>query len=181
MNQSVIEGHSQSKKIKKIPSLSMAPHWQMLEAILKPMAYYRRCFLHNSGVIRVKMSPTLPPQQVLISDPSVIKDLINEDGGRCISAPGQLNGLLSQVVGQHSIILLAPAVHRQRRKLLTPPFHGERLKAYGQLISGLAEQTLKDLKVGDVFDARERMQGITMRVILTAVFGLYEGETFRRI
>lgn len=181
MNQSVIQGHSQSEEIKKIPSLSIAPYWQMLEAILKPIAYYRRCFLHNSGVIRVKMSPTLPPQQVLISDPSVIKDLINEDGGRCISAPGQLNGLLSQVVGQHSIILLAPAAHRQRRKLLTPPFHGERLKAYGQLISALAEQTLKDLKVGDVFDARERMQGITMRVILTAVFGLYEGETFRRI
>ena len=181
MNQSVIEGDFQKMTEISIPKLSMAPHWQMLEAVLRPIAYYRRCFLHNSGVIRVKMSPTLPPQQVLISDPSVIKELINEDGGRCVSAPGQLNGLLSQVVGKHSIILLAPAIHRQRRKLLTPPFHGERLKAYGQLISSLADQTLEDLKVGDVFEARDQMQGITMRVILTAVFGLHEGDAFRRI
>ena len=181
MNQSVIKGDFQSTQGKAIPALSMAPHWQMLEAILRPIAYYRRCFFRNSGVVRVRMSPTLPPQQVLISDPSVIKELINEDGGRHITAPGQLNGLLSQVLGKHSIILLAPATHRQRRKLLTPPFHGERLKAYGQLISSLADQSLIDLNVGDVFDAREQMQGITMRVILTAVFGLHEGDAFRQL
>ncbi len=181
MNQSVIEGDFQNTQGKAIPTLSMAPHWQMLEAILRPIAYYRRCFFRNSGVVRVRMSPTLPPQQVLISDPSVIKELINEDGGRQITAPGQLNGLLSQVLGKHSIILLAPAAHRQRRKLLTPPFHGERLKAYGQLIASLADQALMDLHVGDVFDVREQMQGITMRVILTAVFGLHEGDSFRKI
>ncbi|WP_413429889.1 cytochrome P450 [Synechococcus sp. Cu2B8-bc1011] len=181
MSQSLIEGDFQNAQGMAIPTLPIAPHWQMLEAILRPIAYYRRCFLRNSGVVRVKMSPTLPPQQVLISDPSVIKELINEDGGRCISAPGELNGLLSQVLGKHSIILLAPATHRERRKLLTPPFHGERLKAYGQLISALAKKALMDRNVGDVFDAREQMQGITMRVILTAVFGLHEGDAFRRI
>ena len=37
------------------------------------------------------------------------------------------------------------------------------------------------LKTGDVFDARERMQSITMRVILTAVFGLHEGEDYRHL
>ena len=148
MNQSFIEGDFQNAQGMAIPTLPIAPHWQMLEAILRPIAYYRRCFLRNSGVVRVKMSPTLPPQQVLISDPSVIKELINEDGGRYISAPGELNGLLSQVLGKHSIILLAPVTHRERRKLLTPPFHGERLKAYGQLISALAKKALMDRNVG---------------------------------
>ncbi len=166
---------------KRIPELSLAPHWQMLEVILRPIAYYRRCFRQHPGVVRVRMSPTLPPQQVLISDPAVIKDLINEDGGPAISAPGSLNGLLSQVLGKHSIILLEPAPHRQRRKLLTPPFHGERLKAFGRLITALAEQAMADLQPGDAFDARTRMQSITMRVILTAVFGLHEGEAMRRL
>lgn len=129
----------------------------------------------------MRMSPTLPLQQALISDPAVIKDLISEDGGSCVSAPGRLNGLLSQVVGQHSIILLAPTAHRQRRKLLTPPFHGERLKAYGHLIVSLAEQSMEDVLLGDVVDVRERMQAITMQVILTAVFGFDEGESFQQI
>lgn len=164
-----------------IPELSIAPIRQMLEAILRPIAYYRRCFRRHPGVVRVRLSPTLPPQQVLISDPAVIKDLISEDGGPAISAPGSLNGLLSQVLGQHSIILLEPAPHRQRRKLLTPPFHGERLKAFGRLITALAEEAMADLQPGDVFDARMRMQRITMRVILTAVFGLHEGESMRRL
>lgn len=166
---------------RRIPTLSQAPVLQMLEAILRPIAYYRRCLSGTLGVMRVRMSPTLPPQQVLISDPAVIKDLINEDGGPCVTAPGALNGLLSQVVGKHSIILLAPAPHRQRRKLLTPPFHGERLKAYGQLIGSLAEQSLQDLQVGEVVDVREQMQAITMRVILTAVFGFHEGAAYRQI
>ena len=166
---------------RRIPTLSVPPVWQMLEAILRPIAYYRRCFRGTRGVVRVRMSPTLPPQQVLISDPAVIKDLMNKDGGPCVSAPGRLNGLLSQVVGQHSIILLARTPHLQRRKLLTPPFHGERLKAYGHLIFSLAEQSMKDVLLGDVLDVRERMQTITMQVILTAVFGFDEGESFQQV
>ncbi len=125
------------QKGRDIPILSVAPFWQMLEAILRPISYYRRCFRKHPGIVRVSISPTLPPQQVLINDPQVIEALIREDGGRSISAPGRLNGLLAQVVGQHSIILLEPSPHRQRRKLLTPPFHGERLRAYGQLITSL--------------------------------------------
>jgi cytochrome P450 len=85
------------------------------------------------------------------------------------------------MLGQQSIILLAPAQHRQRRRLLTPPFHGERLKAFGSLITSLATEAMADLQPGDVFDARTRMQRITMRVILTAVFGLHEGEAMRRL
>ena len=165
----------------QIPELARAPIQQTLEAILRPIAYYRRCFRRHPGVVRVRMSPTLPPQQVLINDPVVIKDLINEDGSGAISAPGSLNGLLSQMLGQQSIILLAPAQHRQRRRLLTPPFHGERLKAFGNLITSLATEAMADLQPGDVFDARTRMQRITMRVILTAVFGFHEGEAMRRL
>lgn len=166
---------------KPIPILPVVPFRQMLEAIMRPISYYRRCFRWHPGVVRVRMSPTLPPQQVLISDPAVIKDLISEDGGVIISAPGSLNGLLSQVLGKHSIILLASAPHRQRRKLLTPPFHGERLRAYGSLITALTVEAMADLQLDDVFDARTRMQRITMRVILTAVFGLHEGESMRRL
>ncbi len=164
-----------------IPTLSTPSHWQMLEAIFRPIAYYRRCFLHNTGVVRVKMSPRLPPQQILVSDPTVIKQLMDQDGGGNVTAPGELNGLLSQVLGENSIILLAPEQHRRRRRLLTPPFHGERLKAYGRLILDLTHQTFADLNIGDVFDAREQMQRITMRVILTAVFGLHEGDAFRSL
>jgi cytochrome P450 len=118
---------------------------------------------------------------VLISDPLCLQELMARDGGRDISAPGHLNGLLAQVVGEQSLLMLEPAPHRRRRRLLTPPFHGERLKAYGALITALTRAALADLAVGEVFEARPRMQTITMRVILTAVFGLHEGARYRRL
>lgn len=164
-----------------IPSLAVSAREQTLQAILDPIGYYRRCFAAHPGMVRVRMSPTLPPQQVLINDPQALQELISLDTGRGISAPGRLNALLAQVVGAQSIILLEPQPHRARRRLLTPPFHGERLKAYGDLVIGLSREALADLRPGDAFEARERMQQITMRVILQAVFGLHEGTRYRQL
>jgi len=164
-----------------LPHLAVSPRRQVLQAIVDPIGYHRRCFAAHNGVVRVHMSPTLPPRQVLINDPAVLQELMIRDGSRALSAPGHLNSLLAQVVGERSILMLEPAPHRARRRLLTPPFHGERLKAYGQLIQGLSREVLADLQQGQVFDARQRMQRITMRVILSAVFGLHEGERYRRL
>lgn len=164
-----------------IPELQRGRRRQILQGIVDPIGYFRRCFSAHPGVVRVHLSPTLPPQQVLVNDPAVLQELFNYDGGRGISAPGSLNQLLAQVVGEHSILMLEPVPHRRRRRLLTPPFHGERLRAYGTLIIGLTGSAMADLRPGDGFDARERMQRITMGVILTAVFGLHEGARYRRL
>lgn len=175
------EGPSETRLASDIPVLARGKRRQVLQAILDPIGYYRRCFQAHPGLVRVHLSPTLPPQQVLINDPAVLQELMTRDTGRGISAPGSLNGLLAQVVGEHSILMLEPGPHRERRRLLTPPFHGERLKAYGQLIITLTDQVMADLQPGDRFDARERMQQITMRVILSAVFGLCDGERYRQL
>jgi len=164
-----------------IPSLAMSARAQTLQAIVDPIGYYRRCFAAHPGMVRVQMTPTLPPRQVLINDPQALQELLNLDGGRGISAPGHLNQLLAQVVGEQSILMLEPQPHRARRRLLTPPFHGERLRAYGDLVIGLTREALTDLAPGERFDARQRMQQITMRVILQAVFGLHAGERYRQL
>ena len=164
-----------------IPTLADPHSRQMVQAIVDPLGYYRRCFRAHNGVVRVHMVPGLSPQQVLINDPAVLQELMGRDNGRGISAPGHLNDLMEQVVGQHSLMLLEPAPHRARRRLLTPPFHGERLKAYGALIQSIARQLFAELAPGQVWDARTEMQRITMRVILSAVFGIHEGERYRRL
>ncbi|WP_191964842.1 cytochrome P450 [Synechococcus sp. RSCCF101] len=164
-----------------IPALELGARTQTLQVVLDPIGYYRRCFQAHDGAVRVRMSPTLPPQQVLINDPAILQELMGRDAGRGITAPGRLSGLLAQVVGEQSILLLEPRPHRARRKLLTPPFHGERLRAYGQTVIGLTRAAMADLSPGMRFDARERMQTITMGVILSAVFGLSEGQRHQRL
>ena len=40
--------------------------------------------------------------------------------------------MLGPVVGERSVLLLDGAEHLRQRKLLLPPFHGERMRAYAR-------------------------------------------------
>jgi cytochrome P450 len=60
-----------------------------------------------------------------------------------------------------------------------PPFHGERLKVYDQLIRDSAQAALDALPKGEPFAVRKLTQQISLRVILRAVFGLEGGDRAR--
>jgi cytochrome P450 len=62
-----------------------------------------------------------------------------------------------------------------------PPFHGEQMRSYGQLISDITEDVMREWIVGKSFSVRESMQAISMRTILWAVFGLAEGLRYRQL
>ncbi len=81
----------------------------------------------------------------------------------------------------YSLLLLDSTPHQRQRQLLMPPFHGERMQAYGKLICNVAEQVASNWEVEQVFSMRESVQQISLKVILQAVFGLYEGERYSRL
>ena len=85
------------------------------------------------------------------------------------------------MTGTQSVFGLSGEQHRRARQLLMPPFHGERMRSYGELIYGLTEQVMHEIKPGQPFVARKPMQTISMRVILRAVFGLAEGTRYERL
>jgi cytochrome P450 len=107
--------------------------------------------------------------------------LLTHDNTDHLSAPGELNALGEAVFGKNSVLLLSGKQHQQRRKLIMPPFHGERMKAYGELICKITRDVMESYRDGQLFYARTAMQTITMRVILQAVFGLYEGSRYQRL
>jgi cytochrome P450 len=71
--------------------------------------------------------------------------------------------------------------HQRQRRLLMPPFHGERMRTYGKLICDITEQVMSQWKIGEPFYVRSSMQEISLRVILQAVFGLHEGQRFDQL
>jgi cytochrome P450 len=71
--------------------------------------------------------------------------------------------------------------HQQQRRLLTPPFHGERMRAYGQLICDITQQVINQWTIAKPFNLRSSMQEISLQVILRAVFGLNEGARFQQL
>ena len=64
---------------------------------------------------------------VLISDPAAIKALYTE---RAHGLPPGRNIVLEPILGSRSLLLLEGADHLARRKLMLPPFHGERMRSY---------------------------------------------------
>ena len=64
---------------------------------------------------------------VMISDPAAIKALYTERDTGCRPAA---TSILEPILGSRSLLLLEGAEHLARRKLMLPPFHGERMRSY---------------------------------------------------
>lgn len=116
---------------------------------------------------------------VVVADPALVKQVFMASTDDLLN----IKPNLSRVLGPGSIFALDRAPHRNRRKLLTPPFHGKSITNYEQIIE---EETLREAAnwpVGEEFRTLEPMMRITLNVILRAVFGAegVELEYLRRL
>jgi cytochrome P450 family 110 len=78
------------------------------------------------------------------------------------------------LLGRHSLILQDDAEHRRSRKLLAPPFRGERMRAYGELLCARTVDEAGRLVPGTSFVAQELARRVTLDVIVRCVFGIRE-------
>jgi unspecific monooxygenase len=117
---------------------------------------------------------------IFVNHPQAIQDILTSDRKRFI-APGEANRILSPLIGDYSVIMLDGDRHKRRRQLLMPSFHGERMRAYGDLIGQLTEKVMNKLPIAQPLSARSAMQEISLQVILEAVFGVCEGERFEHL
>jgi cytochrome P450 family 135 len=107
---------------------------------------------------------------VIISDPQDIKQMFTGDPE--ILRAGEGNAITEPVAGPESLLTLDGSRHMHRRKLMLPPFHGERLAVYEQLIGQIADEEIDSWSPGAIFPIHEALQRITLAVILRAVFGI---------
>ena len=114
-------------------------------------------------------------ENVFVSDPATIKEIFARDR-RGNGMPSSRDLLLKPVMGPRSVLLLEGDEHMRIRKLMLPPFHGERMRAYTEAIEAATERELANWRVGETFALHASMQAITLEVILSAVFGVSEGE-----
>ena len=117
--------------------------------------------------------PTLGPV-VVTTSPPLIKRVFTADPE--VLQAGQGNRPLAVLLGPGSLLLLDGAEHLRQRRLLLPPFHGERLERYRDLIDDLADQALDRWPVGEPFALLPRMQELMLEIILRVVLGVREAE-----
>ena len=116
---------------------------------------------------------------VIIGDPHAIGEIFSQEAKQFDVGRG--NTLAIPLLGQNSLMLMDGDRHRRERKLLMPPFHGERLQTYAKQICQITEQVASQWQVGQPFVARTAMQKISLEVIVQIVFGLSEGERYEQL
>jgi cytochrome P450 family 135 len=122
--------------------------------------------------------PSFPPL-VYVAAPDLVKRVFA--GDPAVFHAGEANAMvLEPALGPHSVLTLDEGEHMRQRKLLLPPFHGESIRRYGEVIQEIAERDVESWPVGTTFALRPRTQRITLDVILRAVFGIRDPERFER-
>lgn len=111
---------------------------------------------------------------VLTSDPDAVKTVFTADPDHLLA--GKNNSILQPILGDRSVLLLDGREHLRQRRLLLPPFHGERMQGYAETMRDVADRGLASLPRNRSFAAQPAMQAITLEVILRTVFGLTEAD-----
>jgi cytochrome P450 len=100
-------------------------------------------------------------RQIFTADPALFTAAAADSFGRVIRT---------------SVLVTSGATHQRQRRLLMPPFHGQRMRSYGNLMKAAAAQWAARLPLEAPFAMIETTQAITLDVIIEAVFGVDAGD-----
>ena len=125
------------------PGPTEAPAIQTARWLLRPIAFMESCRRRYGDAFGVHFLGFERPM-VMLSDPEAIRALYtaHEHG----LPPGRSIALLP-VMGPGSVLLLEGQEHLARRKLMLPPFHGERMRAYETTVREVTERELDSWSV----------------------------------
>jgi cytochrome P450 len=116
---------------------------------------------------------------VYVARPDLVKEVFT--GAPSIFHAGEANAtVLEPALGPNSVLTLDDAPHMRQRKLLLPPFHGERVQRYGELIVEMTRREMESWPRDEEFALRPHTTRITLAVIMRAVFGVHDEERLAR-
>jgi len=136
--------------------------------LLQPGKFLEDCRDRYSTPFTVRLSSQRTI--VITDDPAVIKQVFTSDPTKLLA--GVANVVLQPLLGPRSVLTLDDPEHMRQRKLLLPPFHGERMELYAEAVNDAAERTIAGWPVGEPFAVQPSMQAMTLEVIMRAVFGV---------
>jgi cytochrome P450 len=146
----------------KLPPVVQAVAWAR-----RPLPFLERCQKHfgDTFTIRVRHAGTW----VILADPEDVKRVFTAD--HSVLGVGLANSVLGPLLGPRSVMLLEEPEHVRRRRLMLPPFHGERMKGYAGMMREIARREVATWPVGEPFELWPRMQEVTLEAIMRVVFG----------
>jgi cytochrome P450 family 110 len=164
--------------VKQINKLKSPKFIQQIHSTLKPMDFLDNCAKNYGDLFFTNTFGDL--ETLVVSHPQDLQELFNPNN-KILDAPGAANEIFKPQLGDNSLIVQDGERHQKQRKLMTPPFHGERMFDYGEQICEITQQTIQNLKRDETFIARHLSEDITMQIILKVVFGIDEELKFEKL
>jgi cytochrome P450 family 110 len=108
---------------------------------------------------------------VMVNNPAGAQAVFSADPDTFVTFGSEA---VKPIIGSNSMLFLTGARHRRERKLLMPPFHGERMRAYGEIIRDTALAIAERWIPGQPMTFQDHSQTISLEVIIRAVFGVQD-------
>jgi cytochrome P450 family 110 len=145
--------------------------WQTFRYLTRPHALFEECGRRYGEMFALSLLGT--GRWVFLSAPALVRQLFTAPP-EVFEAGAMNESMWGVIAGQNTLFTLDRDAHLERRRLLMPPFHGERLRSYVDDMRQVAEQVAATWPRGEIIPLQEKMQAITLQVLLRVGFGLTE-------
>ena len=163
--------------VNELPNRVTSPPWrQLIHWIVDPIGFQDLYSQQLGDTFTMQLGKM--GTYVVTGNPQAVQDIFSQSSKFDV---GRGNALAEPLIGRNSLMLMDGDRHQRERKLLMPPFHGERLQAYAQKICLIAEHVASQWQVDVPFIARTEMQKISLEVIVQVVFGLSQGDRYGQL
>jgi cytochrome P450 len=158
------------------PAIELSRQLQALRFSIRqvPLLFKTRRELGETFAIRFPMRRDYDDDRTyIVSHPDHVKSIFTNPE-LSISTAGE--SPLRPIVGPNSVLTAVGPTHMRQRKLLLPPFHGEAVERYTQMIAEVAEREIDSWPIDKPFALAPRMQAVTLDVIMAGIFGVPDGR-----
>jgi cytochrome P450 len=114
--------------------------------------------------------PMIPTDWLVTCDPELVRAVhANQDPELfCAGVPDSFDLLF----GPRSLLRSADTTHGRQRKLMTPPFHAERMQGWARTMADVGRRAFATRLEAESMRALDRARKTTLEVILRLVFGV---------
>ena len=151
-----------------LPPGPRLPKWLQTVVFLRYWPKFVKACGRRYGKVFTIRALTVPPM-VYLADPAEIKKVFAGDPS--VFHAGEANAMLSGLLGDTSVLVIDDDVHRDRRRLMLPPFHRDAVARQADQMAEIAAANIAGWPVGRPFAVAPKMSEITLEVILRTVIG----------
>jgi cytochrome P450 family 110 len=151
------------------PGPSTSSLVQTYRYVRDPLPLLDECAKRFGDMFTIRMFGTVP--WVFVWSPPLLKTMFT-------AAPDVLHAgeanftVFGPVAGDSSVLTMDESAHLNRRRLLLPQFHGDRMQVYFDQIRSIAEETAERWPIGSPFAMNQQTQAMTLQTIIRGVFGI---------